>query len=135
MTAILELLSGKFTRRIMAVALLALPLSFASFSARAVDPPYQGQMERLSEILGSLYMLAPLCSQTDIDWRDQMADLIALDEPEPDRRARLAGSFNAGYEAYARFYRNCTPSAEMAIERLLREGEILSRDIHSRYAE
>ena len=109
---------------------LALPAS-----ALAIDPPYQAQMERLAEILGSLYILAPLCGQTEIDWRDQVAELIALDEPEPDRRARLVGAFNAGYEAYARFYRTCTSSAEAAITLLLSEGETLARDIHSRYAE
>ncbi len=135
MTAIFEFFSSKSIRAIVATLAFCGPVTLAAPSAWAVDPPYQGQMERLSEILGSLYMLAPLCRQTDIDWREQMADLIALDEPEPDRRARLAGAFNAGYEAYARFYRTCTPSAEMAIERLLREGEVLSRDIHSRYAE
>lgn len=101
----------------------------------AVDPPYQGQMERLSEILGSLYLLDPLCGETQTDWRGQMAELMALDEPDEDRRGRLMGAFNAGYEAYARFYRGCTPSAQTAITRLLSEGEALARDIHQRYAE
>lgn len=107
----------------------------ASTASIANDPPYQRDMERLSEIMGSLYMLSPLCGDTANDWRGQMADLIALDEPEDDRRARLAGAFNAGYEAYARFYRSCTPSAQQAIGRLLSEGETLARDIHQRYAE
>ncbi|WP_417580175.1 TIGR02301 family protein [Pelagibacterium sp.] len=116
--------------RLGVLAMLATPTS-----ALAVDPPYQGQMERLSEILGSLYMLAPLCGDQVTDWRGQMAELIELDEPDDDRRARLAGAFNAGYEAYARFYRTCTPSAEVAIRRLLTEGDSLARDIHQRYAE
>lgn len=120
----------KFRALALSAALLA-----ASPQAFAVDPPYQPQMERLAEILGSLYMLGPLCGQVEIDWRDQMADLLTLDEPEADRRARLAGAFNAGYEAYARFYRTCTPSAREAMKRLLTEGEAVSRDIHSRYAE
>lgn len=109
---------------------LALP-----FPVLAVDPPYQAQMERLAEILGSLYILAPMCGHTEIDWRDQVAELISLDEPDADRRARLVGAFNAGYEAYARLHRACTPSAEAAIALLLSEGETLARDIHSRYAE
>ncbi len=113
---------------------------FAAFTltvgpALAVDPPYQARMERLSEILGSLYMLAPLCGDTRTDWRAQMAELIDLDMPDDDRRARLNGAFNAGYAAYARFYRSCTPAAETAITRLLGEGETLARDIHQRYAE
>lgn len=116
-------------------AVLALGLAIAPSTTLAADPPYQAQMERLSEILGSLYMLAPLCGDMSTDWRAQMAELIEFDEPDEDRRSRLAGAFNAGYEAYARFYRSCTPSAETAITRLLTEGETLARDIHQRYAE
>ena len=76
--------------------------------AGAIDPPYQAEMERLSEILGSLYFLQPLCQPGVIDWRSQMAELISLDEPDEDRRQRLAGAFNDGYTAYARLYRVCT---------------------------
>ncbi len=93
-------------------------------------------MERLSEILGSLYFLEPLCKPgMQTDWRAEMGDLIALDQPDDDRRQRLTGAFNAGYEAYARFYRACTQSAEEAMTRLLVEAERTARDIHSRYAE
>lgn len=121
-------------RGLVRIAMAAI-LALAAGSAIANDPPYQRDMERLSEIMGSLYMLSPLCGDTESDWRGQMAELVALDEPEDDRRARLAGAFNAGYEAYARFHRSCTPSAEAAIGRLLTEGETLARDIHQRYAE
>ena len=115
-------------------ALIALLL--AATPARAIDPPYQAEMERLSEILGSLYFLNPLCKPTaSSDWRGEMADLIALDEPDDDRKQRLTGAFNAGYEAYARLYRVCTVSAEQAMSRLLVEAEKTARDIHSRYAE
>lgn len=92
-------------------------------------------MERLSEILGSLYFLQPLCQPGVEDWRAQMAELIALDQPDEDRRQRLAGAFNAGYEAYSRLYRVCTVSAAEALTRLLLEAEETARDIHSRFAE
>ena len=101
----------------------------------AVDPPYQPQMERLAEILGSLYFLQPLCQNSADDWRAEMEDLIALDEPDDDRRQRLAGAFNAGYTAYARLYRVCTVSAAAALTRLLVEAEKSARDMHARYAE
>lgn len=104
-------------------------------SVSAIDPPYQAEMERLSEILGSLYFLQPLCQPGLEDWRTQMADLIASDEPDEDRRQRLAGAFNAGYDAYARLYRVCTTSASEALTRLLVEAERTARDLHSRYAE
>jgi len=104
--------------------------------ALAVDPPYQQEMERLSEIMGSLYFLQPLCRpEATADWRAEMADLISLDQPDDDRRQRLAGAFNSGYQAYARLYRACTVSADEALTRLLVEAEQTARDIHTRYAE
>ena len=99
------------------------------------QPAYQGEMERLSEILGSLYFLQPLCQPGVEDWRSQMEQLISLDQPDEDRRQRLAGAFNNGYAAYSRLYRQCTVSANEALTRLLVEAENVARDIHSRYAE
>ncbi|KKC41490.1 hypothetical protein WH87_00665 [Devosia epidermidihirudinis] len=114
-------------------AILVLALSAAP--ALAIDPPYQRQMERLSEIMGSLYFLQPLCAAGTEDWRAQMADLITLDEPDEDRRQRLAGAFNSGYTAFARFHRACTPAAKEALTRLLTEAEKTAREIHTRFAE
>jgi uncharacterized protein (TIGR02301 family) len=116
--------------------LAATLLGLLASPALAVDPPYQAEMERLSEIMGSLYFLPPLCRPgAGAAWRAEMADLITLDQPDDDRRQRLAGAFNSGYEAYARLYRACTVSADEALTRLLVEAEKTARDIHTRYAE
>ncbi|HHB82030.1 MAG TPA: TIGR02301 family protein [Devosia sp.] len=103
--------------------------------AYAVDPPYQGQMQQLLGVVGSLYFLQPLCEDQKNDWRQHAAELIAFDDPDDDRRQRLNGAFNQGYQAYARLYQNCSPSARQAITRLLIKADQLTRDIHSRYAE
>lgn len=103
--------------------------------ARAIDPPYEPDMERLAEILGSLYFLQPLCAGGDVDWRAQMSELISLDAPDEDRRQRLTGAFNSGYQSYARLHRSCTDSAREALTRLLIQAERLARDINSRFAE
>lgn len=122
--------------RLPPLALLLVLLTIAlPRQALAVDPPYEPQMERLAEVLGSLYFLNPLCKPGAADWRQQMADLIKLDQPDEDRQQRLFGAFNAGYAAYSRLYRICTPSAEEALARLLVEAETTAREIHSRYAE
>lgn len=117
------------------VALTLATIGVAPIPALAVDPPYQAQMERLAEILGSLYFLAPMCQPGGDDWRAEMADLVALDQPDEDRQQRLYGAFNGGYTAYSRLYRSCTPSAKEAMTRLLTEAESTARDIHARYAE
>ena len=121
----------------MKIRLAAIPLLLAlgAAPAFAIDPPYQRRMERLAEIMGSLYFLQPLCNPRPEDWRAQMAELIALDEPDEDRRQRLAGAFNVGYTAYSRFHRACTPAARAAMTRLLTEAERTAREIHTRFAE
>ena len=118
--------------RLITIALL---LALGTAPSLAIDPPYQKQMERLSEIMGSLYFLQPLCQTGATDWRAQMDDLIGLDEPDEDRRQRLAGAFNGGYTAFARFHRSCTPAAREALTRLLVEAERTARDIHTKFAE
>jgi uncharacterized protein (TIGR02301 family) len=117
--------------------LLLFPILLALFAtpAAAIDPPYQPEMERLAEVMGSLYFLDPLCAGSDTDWRAQMQDLIIADEPDEDRRERLAGAFNSGYAAYSRLYRSCTSSAHEALGRLLEEAQQTARDIHAHYAD
>ena len=114
---------------------IALFMAASTLPSLAIDPPYQRQMARLAEIMGSLYFLQPLCQAGTEDWRAQMAELISLDEPDEDRRQRLAGSFNDGYTAYSRFHRACTPAAREALTRLLGEAERTAREIHTRFAE
>ncbi len=127
--------SGENVRlKLLRLAALFLALSLAT-PAHAIDPPYQRQMERLAEIMGSLYFLDPLCQVGRTDWRGEMSELIALDEPDEDRRQRLAGAFNSGYTAYSRFHRACTPAAREALTRLLAEAERIAREIHTRFAE
>ena len=115
--------------------LMALPVLIGGRPAWAIDPLYEPQLEHLSQLLGSLYFLNPLCQPGGKDWRVQMSELIALDNPDDDRRQRLAGAFNQGYQTYARLYRTCTPSARTAMDRLLADAEQTARDIHAHYAE
>jgi uncharacterized protein (TIGR02301 family) len=122
-------------RSFLRVAITATATVIFAGSALAIDPPYQRQMERLSEVMGSLYYLAPLCQIGGDDWRLQMSELIELDEPDDDRRQRLAGAFNNGVTAYARTHKQCTTASREALSRLTVEAERIARDIHTRYAE
>ncbi len=115
--------------------LLCLMVLGFSQPATAVDPPYQGDMQELLSIMGSLYFLQPLCAGNRIDWREHAAELIDLDKPDEDRRQRLNGAFNQGYHAFARLHQSCTVATRSAITRLLIEADVLTRDIHARYAE
>jgi|SRR5688572_22659200 uncharacterized protein (TIGR02301 family) len=103
---------------------------------RLPPPIYEDQLLRLSEILGALSFLRALCGEEDADtWRDEMAALLAAEHPSPERRTRLIGRFNHGFETFNAVYRTCTPSAELAITRYLAEGEALAGDVRSRYSQ
>ena len=114
-------------------ALLAITLAAAGTSARAAEAPFEPGLMRLAEILGSLHFLRNLCGEKGDQWRVEMEKLLDSENPDPARRARLVASFNRGYRSFGSTYTRCTPSATEAINRYMREGETLSRDIASRY--
>ena len=98
-------------------------------------PPYEGEMARLSEILGALHYLRPLCGAAESGrWRGEMEALLEAEQPALERRGRMIASFNRGYFTYEQTYRSCTDAAGLAIERFLSEGARLSRDIATRYS-
>ena len=106
----------------------------ASAKPTETPPPYEGDFSRLAEILGALHYLGPLCGEKEKErWRGEMQGLLESEQPSADRRDRLVGSFNRGYQSYEQTYRNCTPAADLAIHRFLDEGARLSRDIATRY--
>ncbi len=114
--------------------LLALGLALAAAApARAAEPPFERQLLRLAEVLGSLHFLRPLCGEEEDTWRRQMEALLESENPDAERRARFVASFNHGYSAFAANYRICTESAVEAIRRYMSEGETLTKDVVNRY--
>lgn len=105
--------------------------------APAAEPPpapYEKELLRLAEIMGSLALLRPLCAAADgPEWSRRMQVLLEAEGTTPGRRERLAGAYNKGYQAYALTYRACTASAQEASARYLAEGETLARNITGRY--
>lgn len=122
----------KFLRHLFLANLLLLALS-TSPPASAVESPFENQLLRIAEILGSLHYLRNLCGETGSEWRDQMEALLAAEAPDEARRARFVGRFNRGYRSFESTYVNCTPSAIEAIDRYLKEGAELSRDTAVRF--
>lgn len=97
-------------------------------------PPYEPQIERLAERLGTLALLRDLCGDGDAaEFRVRMAALLDAEARSSQRRERLAGAFNRGFRGYGATYRTCTPSARLVISRSLAEADRLTRDLASRY--
>lgn len=119
-----------------AVAWLSLS-ALASGPARAQDAaaPFDADLQRFAEILGSLHYLRNICGANEGQkWRNEMQALADAETPSGERRARLIASFNRGYHGFQQTYRTCTPAATLAIKRYLAEGSKISRDLTARYA-
>ncbi len=114
---------------LVAVPLASMPLNMAG----ATDGPFEPGLVRLSEILGSLHFLRNLCGEKGTVWRDQMEALMAAEKPDATRKARFIASFNHGYRTFQTTYTSCTPAAAAAIQRYVKEGETLSREIAVKY--
>lgn len=96
-------------------------------------PPYEPQLLRLLEVIGSVQFLRQLCAPTEpSSWRERAAALIEAEGDTDARRAKLTAAFNRGYRAF-QSYRECNDAAIYAIDRYMREGEALGRDILVRY--
>jgi uncharacterized protein (TIGR02301 family) len=123
---------------ILIVLLACLLGGFAAGPARAAEgaaAPFDGELERLSEILGSLHYLRAVCGANEGQkWRNEMQALIDAEIPSGERRRRIVASFNRGYHVFQQTYRTCTPAADLAIRRYLDEGAKIARDITARYA-
>jgi uncharacterized protein (TIGR02301 family) len=110
------------------------PAEPAPASAEPPAAPYEKELLRLAEIMGSLALLRPLCTAPDAkEWSRRMQTLLEAEGTTPGRKERLAGAYNKGYQAFALTYRVCTASAQEASARYLREGELLARNIAGRY--
>ena len=117
------------------VPFIALLLSASAAFAQTVEtPPYEKDLMRLSEVLGSLHYLRSLCGAEDGGaWREKMQAMMETEAGPPERKERLAGAFNAGFRAFQQTYKTCTPSARRAIQRYLDEGARLARESAVRY--
>ncbi|MBI4724299.1 MAG: TIGR02301 family protein [Rhodomicrobium sp.] len=91
------------------------------------DRPYDAQLFRLAEILGTLHYLRELCGANEGQtWREQMRELVNSEGTSALRRAKLVESFNRGYRDYSRTYRACTTPALVAIQRFMEQASAIS---------
>lgn len=97
--------------------------------------PFDKDLQRLSEILGSLHYLRQICGANEGQkWRQQMQALLDAEAPSGERHDQLIARFNDGYRGFRQTYRTCTPAARVAIRRFLEEGTKISRDLTARYS-
>ena len=121
----------KFT----AVALIVLCCLTGSLRAQENAAPFDNELQRIAEILGTLHYLRAICGSNEgSKWRNEMQALLDAETPSGERRARMIAGFNRGYNGFQQTYRTCTPAATLAIRRYIDEGLKISRDLTARYA-
>jgi uncharacterized protein (TIGR02301 family) len=114
------------------------PVRDVPTSVEAPPPPYEPQILKLAETMGSLAFLSRLCSETDTGqspdlWRAKAQELLNAEETTATRKERFAGAFNRGFQGYQLAHRSCTANAELALHRLLQQGADLTHDLASRF--
>lgn len=99
------------------------------------DAPYDRDLLRLAQILGSVHYLRALCNPGVEDgWRDKMQRLLDLEAgKEPSRRQKLTAAFNYGYRSFASIHADCTEAAVQAEAKYRAEGATLATEITSRF--
>jgi uncharacterized protein (TIGR02301 family) len=123
------------SNRLFAIVLVLVVGLATPLRAEDAAAPFDGELQRLAEILGTLHYLRGICGNNEgAKWRNQMQALIDAETPAGDRRARMIAGFNRGYNGFQQTYRTCTPAALVAIRRYIDEGSKISRDLTARYA-
>ncbi|MBB4065586.1 TIGR02301 family protein [Gellertiella hungarica] len=149
-------MKGRHVALCLGAALVLLPPALAAAAAGAAKPgaktaetqpapappppppqaaPYDRDLLRLAEIMGSLHYLRGLCNPDEKDqWRAKMQKLIDLEAgKEADRRQKLTAAFNRGYRSFAALHATCTGAALEAEERYRAEGATLATEITARF--
>ncbi|WP_024513695.1 TIGR02301 family protein [Bradyrhizobium sp. Tv2a-2] len=124
-------------KRLIALILICLSLAapIRAEEGAAGAAPFDGDLQRLAEILGALHYLRGICGSNEgPKWRNEMQALIDAETPSGERRSRMIAAFNRGYNGFQQTYRTCTPAALVAIRRYVDEGSKISRDLTARYA-
>jgi uncharacterized protein (TIGR02301 family) len=122
-------------KSVLAVFLMAAMCGALPARAQDAAAPFDGDLQRLAEILGTLHYLRGICGANEgAKWRNEMQALIDAETPSGERRARMIAGFNRGYNGFQQTYRVCTPAANVAIRRYIEEGSKISRDLTARYA-
>ena len=122
-------------KRFLAAFLLITVCSLGLVRAEDAPAPFDGDLQRLAEILGALHYLRGICGTNEgPKWRNEMQALLDAETPSGDRRTRMIAGFNRGYNGFQQTYRTCTPAASVAIRRHVEEGARISRDLTARYA-
>ncbi len=109
-------------KRLFTIGAILLCIALPARAQNETPAPFDGELERLAEVMGALHYLRAICGANEGQkWRNEMQALIDAEVPN-------------GYRGFQQTYRTCTPAADLAIRRYLDEGAKIAREITARYA-
>lgn len=107
---------------------LALAAGLAAAPPAPRTPDERQTLADLAYVLGEAHALRRLCLGTgDGVWYERMQRLLAVEAPEPNFRAKLAASFNAGYLAAQAAHSACDAVSKDAERQAAARGGALAR--------
>jgi uncharacterized protein (TIGR02301 family) len=131
----LAISDGKRVKKLLTIGSILMCLALPARAQDVTPAPFDGDLQRLAEILGALHYLRAVCGANEGQkWRNEMQALVDAEAPSGERRRKIVASFSRGYRGFQQTYRTCTPAADIAIRRYLDEGARIARDITARYA-
>lgn len=99
------------------------------------EPPYEGRLLRLSEIIGSIHFLTLLCRPDDgLIWFEKMEEMLEVEASTELRKAKLIERFNAGFDSFQSTYRRCTPASQTALARYISEASLVVQNLTSDFS-
>ncbi len=94
-------ISAATMRKLFTIGAMLLCLSLPARGAEGDAAPFDAELQRLAEILGSLQYLRSVCGANEGQkWRGEMQALIDAEIPSGERRRKIVASFNRGYRGF-----------------------------------
>ena len=88
--------------RILGALAVIVGVSSSGASAQEAEEHYDDQLLRLAEILGAIHHLRDICGFDEGQlWREKMLELLEVEDPPGQFRARMIASFNTGSALHA----------------------------------
>src|SRR2546429_9189479 len=97
------------SKHFLAVLILIFACHLGPARAQDAPAPFDGDLQRLAEILGTLHYLRAICGSNEgPKWRNEMKGLFDAETPPGDRRAPRNAGFNRGNNGVHRNSASCT---------------------------
>jgi uncharacterized protein (TIGR02301 family) len=88
---------------------------------------FERDLLSLAGHFGTMHHLTQICeNRSDQIWRDNMLELLRLENPSREQRNRMSQRFNDAYNEVEQRFPTCTGEARAYASRLAREGADLA---------